>query len=80
MIALWLDDEGPGSYESIREYIEGVLKDNCYTTNPHEPWSTEEEARKRLSGAMTYSILYRLGARGNECKGRSNDEMVMTYE
>lgn len=75
MIALWLDDEGPGSYASILEYIEAVLADNTYVV--HEVYG-EVEQRKRLAWGMLHSILHRLGARGAECDGGSNDEATWT--
>lgn len=70
-VALWLDDGGPGSYTEIVKYIEAVLAGNTYVA--HE-WKGEVERRNQLARGLTYSILHRLGARGNECVGRSNDE------
>lgn len=70
-ISLWLDDEGPGSYDEILEYIEAVLCDNTYVAHEYKP---EAERRNQLARGLLYSILHRLGARGNECVGRSNDE------
>jgi hypothetical protein len=69
--ALWLNDEGPGSYAEIFDYIEAVLAQNTYVAHD---FRGEIEARERLARGMLYSILHRLGAHGNECLGRSNDE------
>lgn len=78
MIDLRLDYEGPGSYENIREYIGNVLRQNTYPV--HDVYTDQEFLIDRLSRAMLYSILHRLGARGDECLGRSNDEMTMEYD
>lgn len=77
MIALWLDDEGPGSYEQIVEYIEAVLRENTYVA--HDVYE-EPYRRNQLARCLAISILHRLGARGNECVGRSNDEASWSPE
>lgn len=70
-IPLWLSDEGSGSYDQILDYIETVLAENTYVAHYY---LGEVEGRQRLARGMLFSILHRLGARGNECLGRSNDE------
>jgi hypothetical protein len=54
---LVLDAEGPGSYESILEYVEAVLRENTYVA--HEVYG-EVQSRERLARGMLYSILHRL--------------------
>jgi hypothetical protein len=76
-VALWLEDEGPGSYDQIVEYIEAVLECNTYVA--HDVYD-ERYRRNQLARGLAYSILHRLGARGNECIGRSNDEASWSPE
>lgn len=53
MTRLLLDDYGPGSRESIQEYIETVLIQRT-TVN-------DDTSAERLAHNMTISILHRLG-------------------
>lgn len=57
---LRLDDEGPGSYEQILEYMEQVIRENCEVRPDRMVTAVSEDKETRLARSMLTSILARM--------------------
>lgn len=62
---LRLDDKGPGSYESILEYIEEVIRNNTVMREDAMITAVSEDKEARLARAMLTTILSRMGVDAN---------------
>lgn len=80
-VHLRMSYDGPGSYVSILEYVEDVLKENTYVASrmPSAYGRPESEQRRILARSMVAYILRNLGAQAQEIYGRSNDEMEVVF-
>lgn len=62
---LRLDDKGPGSYESILEYLEQVIRENCEMRPDRMVTAVTEDKETRLARAMLTTLLSRMGVDAN---------------
>lgn len=57
---LQLDNDGPGSYGDILEYLEAAIRDNCTIREDAMVTAVQEDKESRLARAMLTSILARM--------------------